>query len=52
MEEKLSLDSLHELHKAFKDVAYNNEIELEQFKDIVKNALKIQGRVIYLNKNI
>lgn len=48
LEEKLNLDALHEMHMAFieADSDGSGTLELEEFKEVVKNALKIQGRVM------
>ena len=47
LEEKLNLEALNELHLAFKEADSDGSgtLELEEFKEVVKNALKIQGRV-------
>jgi hypothetical protein len=47
LEEKLNLDALNEMHMAFieADSDGSGTLELEEFKEVVKNALKIQGRV-------
>jgi hypothetical protein len=55
LEERLNLDVLNEMHMAFieADSDGSGTLELEEFKEVVKNALKIQGRVrikiTYLN---
>ena len=50
MEEKLNLDALNELHAAFleADADGSGTLELDEFKEVVKDALKIQGRVSLL----
>jgi hypothetical protein len=47
LEEKLDLDVLNELHLAFIEANADGSgtLELEEFKEVVKNSLKIQGRV-------
>jgi Ca2+-binding EF-hand superfamily protein len=50
LEEKLNLDALNELHAAFleADADGSGTLELDEFKEVVKDALKIQGRVSFL----
>ena len=47
LEEKLNLDAFNELHMAFNeaDADGSGTLELDEFKEVVKGALKIQGRV-------
>lgn len=44
----MTLDGLNELNKAFlqADSDGSGTLELEEFKKVVRNALKIKGRVI------
>ncbi|CAF0745097.1 unnamed protein product [Brachionus calyciflorus] len=46
LEEKINLNALHDLNLAFleADADGSGTLELEEFKEVVKNALKIQGR--------
>ncbi len=47
LEEKLSLDALNEINELFTeyDTDGSGSLELEEFKNVVKRALKIEGRV-------
>lgn len=44
----MTLDGLNELNKAFlrADADGSGTLELDEFKEVVRNALKIKGRVI------
>jgi Ca2+-binding EF-hand superfamily protein len=48
LEEKFNIEALHDLHVAFleADADGSGTLELDEFKEVVKNALQIQGRVI------
>jgi Ca2+-binding EF-hand superfamily protein len=47
LEEKISLDAFHELNQLFNeaDSDGSGSLDLEEFKSVVKGALKIEGRV-------